>query len=434
MKASSFTALSLALALAPIASAVDSYTVDINRVGPNNPVAPGGTADISIVGHLSETTPGSNLGLAFFAFDLEWVPAAGPNLNLCTGLSLTANAAVANFNKANNLGYSVDFTGTCVAPDLVQLGGGQNTINNTGMAPFPPFPSGPVALGVGLGAGGVEMYTGTLTVPMGTAAGVYTLRIKANSLFANAITSQNGGNYVVDPVTAVIGASLPITVGCTATIPSVVHGASLPGQTIPCSGYIDPRRESSDGVNLNQGLTSARIKFNTNVLKSNGADIDGADFTVTETGGGAAPTVSSAAYVVPADKTYVQVNLSRPITLQQWTTIVANVFNECGQPIASSGNQGPGVNETDRIDIGFLPADVNQSSNVSPLDLIAFKQVVNASVLPPAGCSQLNTDYTDINRSGGQTPLDLIAFKQLINNLAPSTRSWQGKTILNPRP
>ncbi|MEE9295851.1 MAG: zinc-dependent metalloprotease family protein, partial [Phycisphaerae bacterium] len=40
-----------------------------------------------------------------------------------------------------------------------------------------------------------------------------------------------------------------------AEAPVILHGEGLAGQTRPFSGYIDPRRESDNGVDLNQGIT-----------------------------------------------------------------------------------------------------------------------------------------------------------------------------------
>ncbi|MEE9296631.1 MAG: M12 family metallo-peptidase, partial [Phycisphaerae bacterium] len=43
--------------------------------------------------------------------------------------------------------------------------------------------------------------------------------------------------------------------------PVILHGEGLAGQTRPFSGYIDPRRESDNGVDLNQGITEVSILF-----------------------------------------------------------------------------------------------------------------------------------------------------------------------------
>lgn len=139
--------------------------------------------------------------------------------------------------------------------------------------------------------------------------------------------------------------------------PVIVHNAGHPGSTRPCSGYIDPRIESSDGIALDRGVNSVDIQFSEPVYKIGGDEVDATSFVVTETGNGAPPGVLS---VVQLGDTAYRVKLTRFIALQEWTTIRAIVEDDCGNPILNTGPGGP-TDEPDRVDVAGLPGDVNQN-------------------------------------------------------------------------
>lgn len=224
------------------------------------------------------------------------------------------------------------------------------------------------------------------------------------------------------------GADTTCADGCPAP-PEIVHGDGQDGETSPCSGYIDPRAESTNGQDINLGLDSLRILFNEMVFAPGGGPVGPSDFIVTETGGGTAPGVAS---VDASANPLIEITLDDHITLQEWTTVRANVQNAAGILILNQGDLGPDTNEPDRVDIGYLTADVNNNGNVNPLDLLKFKQFVNGVVTPDCGTL---LDFTDINRNGSLNPLDLLRFKQAINGITPpSTQVWAFKSINNPRP
>ncbi len=210
--------------------------------------------------------------------------------------------------------------------------------------------------------------------------------------------------------------------------PVIVHAEVIPGQTRPCSGYIDPRLESTDGVILDLGLAEVTLLFSQPVFSPGGGSVTPADFIVSQTGTGAPPAVAA---VHADDNPLIAVTLDRIITLQEWTTIQAVVENAGGIPIRNFGNRGPGINEPDRLDVAFLPVDVNQDGTNSPFDLLTFRQYVNGLITPTCGPQ---TDYTDIDRDGYEKPFDLLRLRQLINGSGPSTRVWAGLSLNNPRP
>ncbi len=214
---------------------------------------------------------------------------------------------------------------------------------------------------------------------------------------------------------------------CDSTPPRIHHAAGE-SQTRPCTGYIDPRLESDNAVDLNRGVTEVSFVFTRPVQKVGGGTPDAADFTVTQTGAGTPPTVTG---VSTTDNVTFTVTLSGPPALQEWTTIIADVEDVCGNPIESAGNMGPGVAEPDRIDIAFLPGDINQDGQVTPQDLINFRQFLAGGYHNE--CEDIW--YFDIDRDGVMPePQDLIRFRQLLFGTPPATREWSLADLNNEQP
>lgn len=317
--------------------------------------------------------------------------------------------------------------------------------------------------------------------------------------------------------------------------PEIIHSLGQPGETQPCTGYIDPRRESSNGVLVDLGLAGVTLEFNEEVFSIGGGPLGPGDFSVHETGvvfnvdgsqenppngsasdglgtvslndaetqltidvehtlatvtaghihrapagsngpvvfplpGGAASPINavwnlsasdvadykagnlylnlhSAAFpggeirgqIVPnevdsvddSNNPLVSITLARPISLQEWTTVQAHVENAAGIQIVDGGNMGPGNEESDRIDIGFMPCDVDQSGGCGPFDLLRFRQYVNNVISPPCGA---DLDFLDIDRDGASGPFDLLRFRQLVNGVTPATRAWSFQSLNSPQP
>ncbi len=206
--------------------------------------------------------------------------------------------------------------------------------------------------------------------------------------------------------------------------PGLVHGTGAAGETQPCTGLVDPRWESSGGGLLNQGIDRVTMVFTEAVFSPGGGDPVLGDFSVTETGAGPAPTVTAVNKI--NDTTY-EVVLSRIIRLQQWTTIIANVVDACGNPIANFGDLGAGNAEPDRIDIGFLPGDINQNRTVEPVDLTRMRQFIVSQSFHNS-CEDVF--YFDTNRNGvAPEPVDLTRYRALILGGGASTQVWQGAGI-----
>lgn len=209
--------------------------------------------------------------------------------------------------------------------------------------------------------------------------------------------------------------------------PVVVHDGN--GNAL-FSGYIDPRSESTNGVDVDLALNEIVVEFSEAVVKDNCALIDAADFTVRTTGGDVLAVESIDARNNPT----VVVKLDGGIPLQEWTTIEATVSDFERNPINKSGDLGAGVNEDDRIDIGFLPADVDQTGEIQPLDLFRFRQIVNGITTPDVGAVEL---FVDTDRNGSISPLDLFRYRQLIGGTGAATRNWgdaPNNTMLSTQP
>lgn len=194
------------------------------------------------------------------------------------------------------------------------------------------------------------------------------------------------------------------------------------------SGYIDPRLESDNGTDLNLGLNQFALTFTDRVFNLAGGDVTPADFTVTQTGAGEPPHVLA---VDAGANPQVTVTLDRRITLREWTTIRAHVQDAEGNAIDNQGDLGGGADEPDRIDVGFLPGDIDQNGSVQPLDLLRYRQVLSGVFGNPCLDDEA---YGDTDRSGTITPLDLLRFRQLLAGTAPATQAWSGRTMNNARP
>ncbi len=208
------------------------------------------------------------------------------------------------------------------------------------------------------------------------------------------------------------------------TPPRIIHDGGL--TTNPYTGYVDPRAESSDGTAVDLGIDNVTIKFTEFVHAAGGGDLTAASFTVGGTGTGH-PAVMA---IDAGSNPLVHLTLSGPIPLQAWTTIIANVEDASGNAIDSLGDLGPGVDESDRVDIGFLPGDVDQGGRVEPFDLLMFRSIIQGIGGNPQG---EDADFVDVDRSGSVTPFDLLAFRQLVNGSGNATRVWADETI-SPRP
>ncbi len=175
--------------------------------------------------------------------------------------------------------------------------------------------------------------------------------------------------------------------------------------------YIDPRQESTDGINFDQGIDQVTIVFSEKVREIGGATLSASSFILRETGGESPPTIDCVCVPVSSAAPWeVTLHFDRFVTPRAWLTIIAAVENLSGVVI----------NGSDRITIGFLPGDIDQDGHVGPLDLARFKQYINAIyAIDDFNLPGHDFDFMDLNRDNNINPLDLLRLKQLINGFPP---------------
>jgi hypothetical protein len=225
-------------------------------------------------------------------------------------------------------------------------------------------------------------------------------------------------------------------VTCETGPPTIVHTVAGDREagavTSPCTGYIDPRIESDNGVHVDLGVDEIVVAFSERVFRLGPAPLeppDAGSFEVFETGGEAPPAVALVEQLSPES---YRVVLDRIITIGEWTTVKANVQDACGNAIRDEGHLGPGQPEPDRIDLAFLPGDVNQDKIVSPLDLINLRQFLSTGSFHNE-CADIL--YFDIDRDGVMPePQDLLRFRQMLVGSAPATRPWSLEVLGSEQP
>ncbi len=188
------------------------------------------------------------------------------------------------------------------------------------------------------------------------------------------------------------------------------------------SGYIDPRQESSDGINVDLGIEKFTIVFAEPVGRREpaGDPLTAADFTVQVSSGTDMPKITD---VDTTGNPSIVLTLDRKLPLQKTTIFTVDAISLLtGHVILSAGYGDP-----NRMRVGYLPTDVNQNSTNDPFDLLVFRQYANGILKPKIGVAD---DFVDTNRSGALDPFDLLVFRQLVNGVSPpSTRVWAGETL-----
>jgi hypothetical protein len=197
-----------ACALALLALPADATDLNLrveSRGRASVTVPAGSVVPYVVIGELSDDL---NEGLALFAFDLDFsggplTPALAPQ-----SAPLTRFAVPAGINNPQGFG------GVATNGRLVQVGGGQNTLNNS----FGPYPVGSVATGVALRGAPTALVFGRLQAPQ--RPGPYTLT--PSGLVANVIAQGASGDPVWKVEAAGSGTLVPLTV--------IVEGAPVVGR------------------------------------------------------------------------------------------------------------------------------------------------------------------------------------------------------------
>ncbi len=198
-----------------LVGAVAGHATDLNlrvlsRERGTVTVRPGAVIPYAVVGELSDA---QNEGLALFSLELDWsggplAPALPP-----VGAPMTRFTVPAGINNPQGFG------GVATNGRLVQVGGAQNTLNNT----FGPYPVGEVATGIGLPGQPVALVFGRLQAPR--QPGQYTLAPTA--IVANVIAPGATGDPVWRVEAAGSGTVVPLTVVVEDPRPTALEGRGL---------------------------------------------------------------------------------------------------------------------------------------------------------------------------------------------------------------
>ncbi|MHC5210739.1 MAG: hypothetical protein ACYTG2_08480 [Planctomycetota bacterium] len=242
--------LLLGVLLSTPAALASDLDLSVEALGSNSiSVGPGDVVDWSVVGVLSDT---GSQGLAMFVFDVTFD--GGSLSQAATPVSVPMTAFAPPLGLSNPGGFG----GTPVGGDLIQVGGAQNTMNNS----FAAVPVGSVVTGTALPGSRQVLASGSLTAP--TTPGTYNLVV--DNVMANAIRTGETGTpfWAVDAVGVGTVTDLVIdVVALSADMPMVSLGG-LESQTLSLdAGVANAFRSyfllgsftgSVPGINLGGGL------------------------------------------------------------------------------------------------------------------------------------------------------------------------------------
>ncbi len=386
-----------------IASPALASTLNLNvKSSTNNTnavtVAPNAAVAFKVEGVLNDNL---NEGLALVGFDLHLTGAGGSGTT-----PLPANAVVAPtgtvscanpmraFVKPEGITNPAGYGGTLIAGDLVQVGGGQNTIKNSVDNPAcapncAPFPIGTPILGVAQPAvcGTAVVATGSFNAP--ATPGVYTLQVLNG--FANVIKD---GEVLANAFLATEAAGVNVTGSLAVTVSGCTPSGITASTPAKCS--VDARRPHAPNQTTAQTVSSITLTMNTC-----GVAAVPANFTVACTPAGApCPTVSTVQNAAGS----VTVNFSTPIPAGKWTCVTHAATNT-------------------KSCIGSLPGDTSGNLFTAPADILDLINHLNGVRVPP-----LALDHCDMDRSNLCAPADIISLIDMLNG-TNGYIVWNGKSL-----
>lgn len=187
----------------------------------------------------------------------------------------------------------------------------------------------------------------------------------------------------------------------------------------PPSGAVDARQpHDPSSTTPTQGYSSVQICFDSAVFGADDGDVVGTNDFITEetTAGGTVAGPAVTGVTDDGDNCYT-VTFERTITPQAWTTVIALVEGTDGDPILGD--------PFDRVDIGYLPGDVDALLTSGALDLLKLIDHLNMVVT-------LDIWSVDIDRSGLAAAADVLRLVDLLNG-AGEYDPYLGLTLV-PQP
>ncbi|GJM24108.1 MAG: hypothetical protein DHS20C16_05230 [Phycisphaerae bacterium] len=161
----------------------------------------GGVVNVFIQGRIQNPT---DFGLALWSVNLSDTGASG--VDVTSAVFDSPGGDIDQFKRNLGLTNPSGYGGTPIAGNLIQIGGGQNTIGNTGPT---LFPVGTVVTDVANGAAWVNLATGQIDTTAAFGDPVLTL----DTGFASTLASDTGPFFPVSPAIVTIGGSLTFTCG-----------------------------------------------------------------------------------------------------------------------------------------------------------------------------------------------------------------------------
>ena len=361
-------------------------------IGCGSNVGPGETAYYRVLGELSDAT---NQGLALFGFDLS---ISGPAaIMLSTEGPVTAGTNMANFVDPLGLNNPAGFGGTPSSDDLLQIGGGQNTILDSSTNGIPP--DGNVDLNLALLGSPEVLASGSIVMP--ATQGTYTLSIPSNYSsgqgFANVVTSSATGSpfWEVEAVGTVTANTCDILV-VPGDPPVIQTAKSLVNQ-----GGTELGLTLIDGEETRTpGVSKMEIAFDMEMDETtceNAANVSITNEVPDTYTGTITPTLSLDGYVLT-------IELSPALSdVHCWTVDLAGMESAEGVEIEES-----------TYSFVSLAGDADRNKDVTSLDYSAVKLYLGLPVTE-------SNAHVDVNADGDITSLDYSTIKLRLANSATCT-------------
>ncbi|NOX60108.1 MAG: hypothetical protein GXP29_14775 [Planctomycetes bacterium] len=354
-------------------------------------VAGGGIVNVFIQGRIPSTP---DFGLALWGANLSDTGVAAFDV---TGAVLDSpNATIDQFKKNLGLTNPAGYGGTAIGGDLIQVGGGQNTIGNAGPT---VFPVGTVITGVANGAAWIDLATGTIDT---TTQGGDDIVLTLNTGFANALAANTGPVFPVNSIPVTIGGSLTITNGGPLDFTGVAsvgnHAASgtFPGGVLDVTidaddaaakaDYIDPRQFTVSAANL-----GVRVDF-AEAISSGSVTANPALTSLTAT-----PNVNS-----------LDITFDKPANGTCVTFDITGTQATSGNTVDEIGGSADGD-----FCICYFEADVDRNGLINSFDLTVITNINNLGETMDSGTVFGN--FVDLDRSGVINTFDLTLIVALTN-------------------
>lgn len=380
-----------------LAVPVMADTLELRVVGDADAasVAGGGVVNVFIQGRIQGAT---DFGLALWGANLSDTGAGGVDVAAASSLD-SPGGDIDQFKKNLGLTNPAGYGGTAIGGNLIQIGGGQNTIGNAGPT---LFPVGTVATDVANGAAWVDLATGTFDATGAASDIVLTL----DTGFANTLAANSGPVFPVNSATVTIGGALTITSGVTETpfdFTGVASVANHDANGTFGGGVLDVAIDAADGA-AKSGLVEPR---QSNALGGGSVAIR-VDFSAAVGSGSVSSSPALTGLTATPNGNSLDITFDAPANGTCYT------FDISGTTDTGTGvtNEANGTNDEDFC-VCYQEGDINFDSFVNLLDRSVVAQVVN--LFQTVDTAGVTGPQVDLNRDGIINLLDRSVIAQPVN-------------------